>query len=329
MKKVNITALHGYLELVSTYKTDPYALLADCGIDTKIVESQKGYISGKQLGDLLAATVQATGDSTFGLKLSKQQGHSILGMLGLMMEKSRDVRSAVKSAIQYLPVYTDNILAELLEEGDLAIFSFSLIENTRQCPAILDLTMGTNCNIVRTLTQRPNAIKTVYLTHDKPSDENLYRKLFGAPVIYNHEMNALVYDRKLLDLPLTSYDPLLYSELVNHIENALNDLTQATSEQVKELITLNLANGSYSMDSIASKLDISSRKLQYLLSKEGVSFQKLLDEVRKNIAQQKLMQSNISATQLGEILGYSDQTAFGRAFKRWFGVRPREWKKSS
>lgn len=329
MKKISVTALHGYLELASSYEIDPYALLARCSIDVDTVESQKGFIFGRQVSELLELTVEKTGDSTFGLKLSKKQGHSILGMLGLMMEKSRDVRSAVNSAIRYLEIYTDNILAELKEEGNLAIFSFRLIEDSVQCPATIDLTMGTNCNIVRILTQQPNAIKSVYLTHDKPSDESTYRKLFGAPVVYNHEMNALIYDRKLLDLPLPSYDPLLYTELANHIEESLNETTVNTSEQVRGLIRKNLVNGGHTIDFIATKLNVSSRQLQYLLSKEGVTFKKLLDGVRKNVAQQTLLQSNVSVTQLGEMLGYSDQTAFGRAFKRWFGMRPREWKKSS
>ncbi len=87
--------------------------------------------------------------------------------------------------------------------------------------------------------------------------------------------------------------------------------------------------GDCSLEVVAKQLAVSPRTLQNRLSEQATTFKQLVDELRRGIAQQQLLQSHVPISQLCDLLGYSDQTAFSRAFKRWFGVSPREWQKTN
>lgn len=325
-KLINITALHGYLECLEGSPVDPRLLLAACDIDYEIMVSQEGYIPYYRLVNLLEMTAKEINNPYFGLQLSQKQNLPILGILGLMMEKCPDLRSAIRESVRYFHVHTQGAAIELEEKGELAMFTYRVLENVPATQQTVDLSIGTSCNVMRLLTGRHYTPRAVYLSHAKPPGEDVHRRILGAPVTFNHELNAIVYDRKLLDLPLAGYNQSIQRLLKRNLESASREFAEDIVSDVRKLIVNMLPTGLCSIDLAARQLMVSRRRLQYLLSLKNTTFKKLLEQTRLNIARQQLQQSDISVTQLGDMLGYSDQTAFSRAFKRWFGVSPREWK---
>ena len=324
---VNVTALHGYLDLASSYDIDVPALLAECGIDYGQLASQQGDILARQLNQLLELTVARTRDPCFGLRLSQRQSHNVYGLVGILMEKSPDVRTAITNGIQYVQLHAQGVMPRLEESGSRAVYTFQLIEGFEQSQTAIDMVIGSGCNIVRLLTGRPDAIDAVYLSRSNPVADEAYRRILRAPVIFEHELNAIVYDRKLLDLPLASHSELLYNNVLDQVEGLFSGIPKRTSDQVRGIITDCLPSGLCSIDAVAQRLDLSRQQLQLRLRKENQSYQQILEDVRKSIATHRLLNSAISITALGELLGYSNQTAFGRAFERWYGMRPTAWRR--
>lgn len=327
--KTNITALYGYTQLIAEYGIDAESLLSECGVEYQQLVAQRGKILSSQLNQILNLSAERCGDPCFGLKLAKQQSYNTLGLVGILMEKSPDVRSAIQNGIHFFQLHAEGIRHNLEETGNQAIYTFEVTEDIEHAACTVDMAIGVSCNIVRALTQRPNAIDAVYLSHANPLPNNSYRKLLGAPVIFNHDSNAIVYDRKLLDLTLPDHSELFYMNVLNHIEGMFERLPQLTSDKVKIAILDSLECGDCSIQHIAQNMGLSKQQLQYRLSKEGQTFQVLLESARKSIAREKLLYSDISASSLSEALGYSNQTAFGRAFERWYGMRPSAWRKKS
>lgn len=314
---------------MSEYPVDAKQILKNCDIDYEVLRSRSGFILLEQLFTLLQVTSEATLDPCFGLKLSTKQSHATLGMVGMLMEKSPNLRVAVQNSIKYMKLHADGMSLNLKEEGNLALFTVETNGSFIYQQAVIDLVIGISCNVVRTLSNRYDAIDSVYLTHANPSSGNLYRKLLGAPVTFDHEFSAIVYKRELLNTPLAEHNELYYQELSRRLDLSLNESCRDFISTVRQCIRESILLGEGMVDPISSKLGLSRQQLQRRLSKDNTTFSKLLEQERKMVAQQKLLYSNISITQLSEQLGYSDQTAFGRAFQRWFGVRPNAWRNAN
>ncbi|MBT7276058.1 MAG: helix-turn-helix domain-containing protein, partial [Woeseiaceae bacterium] len=111
------------------------------------------------------------------------------------------------------------------------------------------------------------------------------------------------------------------------IEKQEPDKENDLLSEVEDLIRQSLQSQQYQIEVIAKHLSLHPRTLQRKLQDLGISYSGLLEKIRRSIAQERLTNANISITQLSDYLGYADNTALTRAFKRWFGITPTEWKK--
>lgn len=326
---INITGLYGYLELMDEFQLNPRPLLEACGIDYHMLVNQEGITTFSQVSHLLDLSAELSQCPHFGLRLSQKQNLPIFGILGLLIEKSPDLRSALKESIHYFHLHTQGAVIEMEVAGDMALLKYRVLVNLPSTKQVSDLSIGTMNNCLRLLNGRHWKARSIYLSHSSSEDSDTYRRILGAPVSFNHEFNAVVFDQQLLDTPLAEHNPTLQLLLKRSVEKESREIATDIISKVRKMIHTLLPFGDCSLELVARQLAVSPRTLQYRLSEQGTTFKKLIDEVRIGIAQQQLQQSQIPFSQLCDLLGYSDQTAFSRAFKRWFGVSPREWQKAN
>ena len=169
--------------------------------------------------------------------------------------------------------------------------------------------------------------KTVHFTHEAPNNIEPYKQIFKAPVYFNQAKNEIIFDSILLEKKIIKADPLLKEILIKKIEKQEPDKENDLLSEVEDLIRQSLQSQQYQIEVIAKHLSLHPRTLQRKLQDLGISYSGLLEKIRRNIAQERLTNANISITQLSDYLGYADNTALTRAFKRWFGITPTEWKK--
>ena len=171
-------------------------------------------------------------------------------------------------------------------------------------------------------------IKAVHVTHAEPSYRAEYDRIFRVPVTFGSDRNALQIDETLMARhrwPTPS--KYVSAVLHDHAEVLLRKLDSAQTLQgrVEKLVLYALRTGGVTVDRVACELGLSRQTLFRKLSAEGVTFQQLLDELRHRMALHYLVTEKMSVQRAAAHLGFSDATAFSRAFKRWTGIRPREY----
>jgi AraC-like DNA-binding protein len=166
--------------------------------------------------------------------------------------------------------------------------------------------------------------KAIHFTHKEPSYRAEYDRIFGVPLFFGSHMNALLIDESFLNMKLPHPNPYLSEILSAHADELLKSLetSKTTRGRVENLLIPILHTGEASIDTIAVKLGLSRQTLFRKLKAEGVTFEKVLDELRHQLALHYLNGKKVPVNQTAYLVGFSEPAAFSRAFKRWTGSSP-------
>lgn len=167
--------------------------------------------------------------------------------------------------------------------------------------------------------------KAVHFTHAEPSDRSEYERILKSPVLFGCKWNAILLDAKFMSLKLPKSDKYtfgIFSERANALLESLKKVSTIRG-QVEALLIPILHTGALSMESIAEALGLGRQTLYRKLKAEGTSYEKLLDELRHKMALHYLSGKKVSVNQTAYLTGYSEPSAFSRAFKRWTGESPK------
>jgi AraC-like DNA-binding protein len=167
--------------------------------------------------------------------------------------------------------------------------------------------------------------KAIHFTHREPGYRAEYDRVFGVPLVFGSHMNALLMDEEFLSVRMLRPNRYVFGVLSEHAEALLKSLEQSKTMRgrVESLLMPVLHTGEASMDLIAGKLGVSRPTLFRRLKAEGVTFERLLDELRHKLALHYLSGKRVSVNETAYLVGFSDPAAFSRAFKRWTGRSPR------
>jgi AraC-like DNA-binding protein len=168
-------------------------------------------------------------------------------------------------------------------------------------------------------------ILEVHVTHAEPSYRSEYDRIFQCPVKFGTEWNALRMDPELATYRVRLQPQYVFGVLSGRAEQLLKDLEQSKTDRgrVEALLMPILHTGEISMDMIAGKMGVSRQTLFRRLKDEGVTYEQVLDELRHRLALHYLDGRKVSVNETGYLVGFSEPSAFSRAFKRWTGKSPR------
>jgi AraC-like DNA-binding protein len=170
----------------------------------------------------------------------------------------------------------------------------------------------------------------VTFQHSPPVDLREHGRVFGCPVRFNRPVNGVALRRALLDTPLVRADPGLCSVLDRHVRALIERIprAEALSDRVRGLVASELSTGRASAAAVARKLHMSRRTLQRHLEAGGMTFRALCDGLRRDLAIRYLREREIAVAEVAFLLGFSEASAFHRAFKRWVGTTPTLYRRS-
>jgi AraC-like DNA-binding protein len=168
--------------------------------------------------------------------------------------------------------------------------------------------------------------KAVHVTHNAPAYRAEYERIYGAPVTFEAGWNAVLLDEKWMYHKIAVQPRYVFGILSEHADALLKSLenSKAVRGRVESLLMPILHKGEANMDAIAEKMGLSRQTLFRQLKAEGTTFEKVLDELRHQLALQYLRGKKASVNETAYLVGFSEPAAFSRAFKRWTGVNPRE-----
>jgi len=167
--------------------------------------------------------------------------------------------------------------------------------------------------------------KAVHFTHEAPHYRAEYERIFRVPVTFSSDRNAFMLDDSFLRFKPPPPSAYTSQVLISHAEELLEKLDKSKSirAHVEHLLTPALQSGNIRMEAIAKQLGVSRQTLFRKLRSEGVTFEKVLDDLRKKLSLDYLNEKKMSVSQTAHLVGFSDPAAFSRAFKRWTGSSPR------
>ncbi len=195
-----------------------------------------------------------------------------------------------------------------------------LLSNEASLSAVMTI-----CDEVSTAPFQPLA---VYFKHAARGDAAIYEAHFGCPVRFESGRDALLVSDSSLDVPNLLGDATIAQFFDRHLEQELAKIADEANlgRRVRLAVSQLLSEGVPSVSLIASNLGMGARTLQRRLSDQGESFQNLVDQARRELAQQLLHETDYSLAEVAFLTGFAEQSGFTRAFKRWSGQTPRSYR---
>ncbi|MBB2494722.1 AraC family transcriptional regulator [Aquipseudomonas ullengensis] len=325
---IRATALADFSAFASSQGLQPAKLLLRSGLPVDLEQLPDSLIPYGKMLDLLVLCEMETGNPLFALQYGLFQGVNVFGPLLYLLRNAKDLREALSELVQYYRVHSGAATVGLEEQGKHAFLTYTISDTTvpgyRQGS---ELAVGVGMQLMRTLLGNRWSPQALLFQHAQIAEPAQYRRLVDLSPRFNTPYNGWMFAADLLDTPLASADPALHRLIREHLDYLAHMTAEELPTLVQQLIRSFMPEGRASIEYIAAHMMLSTRKLQRRLDAEGTSFQELLSMTRQSMACHYLQDSALSIAQLADLLGYGDQSAFSRAFQRWYGTSPREWRK--
>ena len=306
---------------------------ASVGVDMRLLSQPEGRLPVHRFVALLEEAARVSGDEAIGLRLGCSHGPASFGPLGDAIVHAPDIAGAIANVARYFFLHQEGACLELRIEGRNAVITYGIRD-----AAILDYRQDAELSIAKMMSFTRIATgcrnwtpSAVYFEHPEPRDSSEHRRIFGAPVYFSQPYNALVAPREILAMRINSADvgSLAQLQSLAEAQAALSPPGDDLLAGVRQHILRGLRAGGVSIEKVAATMDLSERTLQRRLGECGATFNELVERMRFELSQRYLRQDHLSLTEIGYLLGYSELSAFSRAFRRWAGVSPIEFRKVS
>jgi AraC-like DNA-binding protein len=326
----NASLLIGVWNLLELYGIAPEPLFREMSMDPELMKRPGGRYRLDSIDNLWRRASKIIDDPCFGLKAAELWHPSTFGALGYAMLASNTLRTALERVDRYHRFLSDERFIKLNETEAGLTFTLISSHEKRDIPARNDAILAVTMSMCRSNYIEDLAPVSVTLTHPKPSCSARFYEYFRSPVAFGAPANSLTLPVEAVDKSLPGSNPQL-AELNDQVMiEYLAQLGQdRITQKVKAVIIDQLPSGNVTDENVARALYMSSRKLQRQLQSAGTTFNTLLNEIRQDLAQQYLRDQDTSMTEIAFLLGFSESSAFSRAFKRWMGVTPSEYRKAS
>lgn len=288
----------------------------------QIVCDDDARISAAQFCVAWSEALRLTNDRALALRIAGATPTGAFGIVEYVCRSSPTLGDALRQWVRYLNLLDDAVTVGLAVERDRAMLRVER-ESEAPAPASHELCWALVARHARELSTVPFRLIAVELAHPAPADVARYRAWFDAPVVFGAETTQLVFPRSALEATLVSSDPALLAIL----ERTAAELARAkptdatTSAQVKRVLHELLRSADANIEMVAKRLGIPSRSLQRRLKDENTSFNALREELRRELAD-RYLRDGLAVAEISFLLGFSEPSAFFRAFKRWTGNTP-------
>ncbi|MFG6466035.1 AraC family transcriptional regulator [Roseateles sp. BYS87W] len=203
------------------------------------------------------------------------------------------------------------------------------VERGRPGALVDETAIAALMQLTREFTGRPVRAVAVDFVNPRPADVRPYQEFFGGPVRFGQPTTRVVLASQDLALPLRGADAALLALLDAQAERLLQDVAAISGPLAvwRQALVGLIRSGRTQVGDLANSLQMSPRSLQRRLTEQGLSFQVLLGQTRQQLADAYLRDANVELAEVALLLGYSEQSAFTRAFRQWTGLAPLQWRK--
>lgn len=325
---VSAGVVQGLIDFAVAEGADRADIHARAGLQPSVLADHDNRIAMSRYRALVAAAKQLSENPAIALHYGERMDLSELSLVGLITRSSPTMRDALIQLNRYgqLVVEVDTGTAQrfeiVRENGEIW-----LVDNRRAANAFPELTEVTFARLTcgpRRFTDKL-ALGAIEFTHPAPSYAAEYDRIFQAPVAFESRRNAMQLDEGWLAHPVALTPSYMFGILTARADELLESLrAEATFRaRVERLLMTMLHSGDVSVARVAGEVGMSRQTLYRRLKAEGTTFKEVLDELRFRLAIDYIEGGKVSVNQVAYLTGFSDPSAFSRAFRRWTGKSPR------
>lgn len=325
----------GILQFAARYGVNVEALCTTVGLDPALLQMPDRQIPGTLHHAVWREAVKQTGDESFGLRLGEAFNLVTFGMIGYVLINCQTLAEVLAKLSRYTRLFSQGAQIHISVSDGLAFCDCAVVDHLKnylleEPRYAIESTFASLLTATETLTGKPLCLSAAWFQYSSPVNRSEYERIFQTPLQFAMPTNRLVFDANCLNWPVLSSNANLLPLFEQQAEAMLNQMnrTDRYTQQVVQTLVQQLKGELPTIDAIAHQLAISVRQLQRELQAEGTSFQQLLDETRRELALRHLENSATPIHDIAFLLGFSEPSAFHRAFKRWTGKTPRSYRSS-
>ncbi len=310
---------------------DKRPFLEAVGVDPDALVDPKVMVADTDYYAFFASLARADPN---GLELPLRTGASMrcenYGAFGLAWKSAPNLRGSCERAERYARVLTsvstyepretdEGVYMHLHRDGDRGELGLRL-SNEATIASIAAISQEISTDTFQAL--------AIYFKHDAPGSTEAHERHFGCPIHFGSDKDALLVSHEVMQAPNRLGDEGIVKFFDSHLDEELSKFDDDASleRRVRIHISQALSQGIPTVSDIAGDFSMSARTLQRRLSERGYSFQTLVDESRRELAERLLSDTGYPLAEIAFLTGFSEQSAFNRAFKRWAGQTPRSYR---
>ncbi|MET1078452.1 MAG: AraC family transcriptional regulator [Pseudomonas sp.] len=307
---------------------DCRSLFVELALDYQALQDPDARFPQDRMTRLWERAVELSGNPAIGLNMAKVVRPASFHVVGYALMSSRTLTEGFARLVRYQRIIGEgaDLSFRPLPEGyalTLAIHGDRLAPARQSAEASLAYALAF-CRWMTGKTIRP---VRVCFQGPPPADLLPYQEVFQAPIQFNAPHYSLLFERADMDAPLPTANAALAQLHDRFAGEYLARFSESrVTHQARQVLCRLLPQGEPKRDAVAQALHLSQRTLQRRLQEEGTSFQQLLDDTRRELAQQYLAQPNLTLLEAAYLLGFADPSNFFRAFRRWFAATPGEYR---
>jgi AraC-like DNA-binding protein len=321
----SVAYLQALFDYAQAHDLPKESLLAGQALQTADRDARLTEAECAALFDRAAALL---GDDALGLHVGEHIRPGHYGVLGYVAMNCATLGEALARLNRYQALVLDIGPMGIELRGDELRLSWSQ-DSERPFRQLAEFNLAGLVTFARWISGRREAPRRIEFNYPAPADIREHCRIFGCELLFDQPCYAITLPQAWLQQPLIQPDPAMRELMLRLAEKQMLALARGDDAlaRARGLIAQQLSEGELTLEQLAARLDMGARTLQRKLRDAGLSYTQLLDQVRSELAEQYLADPKLDLNDLAFLLGFSEQSAFQRAFKRWKGESPGVWRK--
>jgi AraC-like DNA-binding protein len=325
MPHIRAAVLTNFEGVAQFVKIDPCPLLRLAGLDASLLEDPESMVPASAVTTVLEEAARQSCCEHFGLLMAETRSLGSLGPISVALAHEPRVGTVIEAMVRYQHLFGDAFQIDATVIGDATFVRFDPIGANLKRQGT-ELALALFCRCIAMILNRRWSPEEIHFIHSAPADMRIHRRSFSCPIVFDSDSNAIVFSQEALQ----ERNPAGDAELAHQAERLLALIMppatiRSAADRVRRLLRLLLPEHRGTLDEVAREARVTPRTLQRQLRREGYSFGELLDEVRRELAQQYLSASS-SVTEIALMIGYQSSCSFTRWFTTRFGMSPLDWR---
>jgi AraC-like DNA-binding protein len=327
--QVKAAAACGLVPFICAHGSDPDGILGAAGLTERVFDDPDASIPLSGYVSMMENAAAQTGNPMFGLNFGLQFPPAAHGLIGELALAAPSIGAGLKAFMDFFPLHQNNTETAFVQDGFLCRLEYRILEAdiwSRRQDA--ELTIAMFANLAAHALGNDLSVEEICFEHPGLEKNRAYERAFGAPVYFGAATNAITIRARGLEKPMPGADPIRFNQLAHQLRgevaaNAAMSLKTLVCGEIRR----RLPEGYPAVECVAEVLGLARWTLQRRLAEQGVTFSECVDLVRARLAMLYLAEPHLSIGSISDLLGYSEISAFSRAFRRWYGAAPENLRK--